>query len=356
MTKAFSEHSTFIHHIPVEEKKNKLHSLKWHFYTRIRKKIYHTNRAPFVAKNFAPQIEHELMRVKSDAVLSLFLPQVAHLKSKVPVVIWTDATFRNLINFYPEFTNLCQETIEQGYLLDQKAMDAASLVIFCSDWAAKTAVDFYGIDPAKVKVVPYGANLENNTRSIKDIQQIVDAKSFTTCNLLLLGIDWDRKGGDTAFKVAQELNRVGLPTQLTIVGCQPPAHVSASFVRSRGFIDKSTPAGAQELNQLFTESHFLILPSRAECFGNVFCEASSFGLPSLATNVGGIPTAIKNDVNGKTFALDAEISEYSEYILQLFKNPQKYKELAMSSFDRYTTELNWKVNTEVVRDLICKIL
>ncbi|MER3434321.1 MAG: group 1 glycosyl transferase [Leptolyngbya sp. ERB_1_1] len=355
MSKAFSEHSTFVNHISVEERRNKLISLKWRFYTQLLKQTYHTNRELSVAKNLARQIEKKLMCVKSDAILSLFTPQVAYLQSAVPLVIWADATFENLIDFYPEFTNLCQESIEQGHLLDQNAMNSASLVIFTSDWAAKTAVDFYRIAPAKVKVVPYGANLTED-RNITDVDKILNSRPSDECRLLFLGTDWIRKGGDVAVAVARSLNQQGIPTKLVVVGCQPPVSASTDFVECVGFIDKSDDRSMARLNQLFCESHFLILPTRTDCTPNVFYEANSFAVPSISTNVGGISTIIKDNLNGKTFALDAETSEYSDYIFHLFKDHQKYRELAASSFDEYTKRLNWKVNTGIVRDLICKIL
>jgi glycosyltransferase involved in cell wall biosynthesis len=47
----------------------------------------------------------------------------------------------------------------------------------------------------------------------------------------------------------------------------------------------------------------------------VFAEASSFGVPSLATNVGGIPSAVKDGLNGKTFPPDADAEDYCDYVL-----------------------------------------
>lgn len=76
---------------------------------------------------------------------------------------------------------------------------------------------------------------------------------------------------------------------------------------------------------------------RAECFGLVFAEANSFGVPALARAVGGIPTAIHNDVNGFAFERDANLDEYVSYIAGLMANPTRYRELAFSSFNEYET-------------------
>jgi glycosyltransferase involved in cell wall biosynthesis len=100
------------------------------------------------------------------------------------------------------------------------------------------------------------------------------------------------------------------------------------------------------------ESHFLIVPSRAECFGVVFAEASSFGLPSLATNVGGIPSAIRDGKNGQTFPLAANPDEYSDYIERFMSSKEEYKKLALSSFTEYSERLNWFSAGRRVTDLI----
>jgi glycosyltransferase involved in cell wall biosynthesis len=106
------------------------------------------------------------------------------------------------------------------------------------------------------------------------------------------------------------------------------------------------------LNKLFAESHFLLLPSKAEAFGLVLCEAGSFGVPSLATNVGGIPTIINDDVNGRLFPKDGGIEAYCNYICDLFSKYQTYKDLALSSFNEFEARLNWPVAGKAARKLL----
>ena len=110
------------------------------------------------------------------------------------------------------------------------------------------------------------------------------------------------------------------------------------------------------MTQLFQESHFLFLPSRAEAYGIAFCEASAFGLPSLTSYVGGIPSAVRDNVNGMTFALDAPAETYCNYIMDLMRNYSRYEELALSAFNEYQTRLNWRVATQHVKQLIQEIL
>ena len=330
---------------------------KWSFYHNLFHQNYYRWAEPLVLKNYARQISKKLSALNSDIVLC---PEnaapLAYLKCKQPIVLWTDSTLAGLIDFYLYLNNLCGETRNNIYAMEQAALNRCKLVIFLSDWAAQTAIKIYNIEPAKVKVVPWGANIECD-RTIDDIQSIIASKGAKPCKLLFMGLEWHRKGGDVAFEVARELNRIGLNTQLTVVGCKPTIDEPLpNFVEVRGFIDKSTKEGLNQLNKLFAESHFLILPTLADCSPHVLVEANSFGVPSLATNTGGIPTIIKEDFNGKTFALEANISDYCNYIVSIMENYSEYKRLAISSFEEYQSRLNWNVATKTVKQLMTDLL
>ena len=152
------------------------------------------------------------------------------------------------------------------------------------------------------------------------------------------------------------MNNSGLNTELTVVGCQPIIISKLpSFVKSLGFISKSTKEGKQRINQLLAESHFLILPSKSECYGIVFCEANALGVPCISRRVGGIPTIIKDDLNGKLFERDSDATEYCEYISNIFTNYTEYKKLALSAFNEYESRLNWKVAGQKVKELIISL-
>lgn len=323
---------------------------------------YSSSNIPFIFKDYARQISRQLSRIGNvDIVCSGVNPCVqplAYLECEQPIVIWADATFASAIDFYPKYfrNNICEESISDIITIERAALSRCRLVIFSSEWGAQGAIKNYKLDLSKVKVVPFGANFECN-RNLDDIKKIVDTRPQDKCKLLFVGLEWLRKGGDIALQVAKELNEAGLPTELTVVGCQPIIDEPLPrFVRPLGRISNATKEGMDCLNELFAESHFFIMPSRAESFGHVFCEASSFGVPSLATNVGGIPTAVRNDVNGRTFSKDAGFEEYCAYISNLFSNYSQYKNLALSSFNEYEVRLNWSVAGRTVKRLLSELI
>ncbi len=359
LAKTLESQSTVLDYLgPLEQTPPSLkHKFKWHFNQKLFKKDYFYFLEPSVLESYSAQVLPKLAKFKSDVVLcpENTIP-LAHLECKQPIVLWTDAPLSASINFYSWLSNLTQETLDDLYAMEKLALERCQLAIFLSDWAAQTAIETYGINPAKVAVVPWGANLETN-RDREDIHNIVEAKNNECCKLLFIGVDWFRKGGDIAFEIAEELNSRGINTELSVVGCEPETEVPLpSYVKKLGFISKYTWEGLNKITKLFTESHFLVLPSRADFSPHVFCEANSFGLPCISTQIGGIPTLIKHDLNGKTFALNANISEYCNYIASLMNNYSDYKNLAYSSFNEYQTRLNWLVAGQTAKKVIQAVL
>lgn len=328
-----------------------LSKIKDLFYRRLQNKIYLRDRDPSVLKYFSTQVERKLRLMNPDIIFSPGTIPIAYLKTEKPIVFWTDATFAGLVNYYREFSNLCENTIEHGNIMEQMALDKCSLAIYSSEWAANSALTSYDVNPEKIKVVPFGANTICDKR-LYGIENIIARKKLDTCNLLFIGVDWFRKGGDIALEVATLLNKQGLKTVLHVVGCTPPVSHVPSFMICHGFISKRSIDGSARLNQLLSESHFLILPSRAECYGIVFAEASSFGLPSLATKTGGVSTAIRDGINGWKFNLDASPEEYCNYITKFMGSMSSYNSLARSSFGEYSSRLNWNTAGQRVFELM----
>jgi glycosyltransferase involved in cell wall biosynthesis len=331
-----------------------LRKYKYHYHN-FYKEVYLKNSMPCTLESYASQITNKLSKVKADLIFSASANPISYLDCEQPIVFWADASFASILDFYPQYSNLCRETIRDWHHLEHLAHQKCRLAIYSSDWAAQAAISHYKVDESKVKVVPFGANIETEY-SLDEVNNIVKSRPSNQCKILFLAVEWYRKGGDIALKVATELNQAGLNAELTIVGCKPITEEPLpNFIKSLGFISKSTKQGKAKISQLIAESHFLILPSLADCTPIVLCEANSVGVPCLTTNVGGIPTIIKDNLNGKTFDLTANPCEYSNYILELFSNYSNYLELALSSFHEYQSRLNWSVAGKTVKDLLLEI-
>ncbi|MDM9381073.1 glycosyltransferase [Chlorogloeopsis sp. ULAP01] len=332
---------------------------KWLFYNHLIKKDYYSWAEPIVCQNYANQVAKKLAHLDSEIVIS---PEgaipTAYLECQQPIVLWIDTTLTELINFFPHLSNLCQETRNNIYKMEKAALEKCKILIVTSEWAVETVVKTYGIDKSKIYVIPRGANIEiKPERTFADITELVKSRNKKICKLIYSGVDWQRKGGDIALAVAKKLNEIGLETELTVIGCQPISKEPLpSFVKPLGYINKYQPDGLSQMCQLIGDSHFLMLPTRADTNPHVLVEANAFGVPCLTTNIAGIPTVIKDNINGKTFAVDAPIDDYCNYILNYFTHYHEYERLAMSSFNEYVYRLNWEVAGRTAKQLFLDYL
>jgi glycosyltransferase involved in cell wall biosynthesis len=263
--------------------------------------------------------------------------QIAFLETDVPIVYTAATTFRLIHGYYPEFSGLPRGYVDEANEIEQRALERAALVVYPSEWAADSARDAYGVAPEKVRVFPYGANLD----LVPDRALLEGAKSTDRCRLAFLGVDWERKGGAIAHEAVATLREDGIDARLTVVGCTPPERFAAPWMKVIPHIDKSDPEGAARLASLLLRANFLILPTRRECFGIVFCEASAHGAPSIATDTGGVAGAVTPGENGLLLPLEASGREYAARIRELLEDPQRYAAMVERTREAYETRLNW---------------
>jgi glycosyltransferase involved in cell wall biosynthesis len=327
--------------------------LRRRVYTKLLRQPYDPERHPDVAKNYARQVDARLKGSEAQCVFSLSTIPVALCECEQPIAFWGDATFAGLVGLYPGYRKMSEESLRNGNALERAALERCALAIYASDWAAQTALENYTIDPAKVHVVPFGPNRADKAPA--EVRQFIESRPASPCRLLFLGVEWERKGGPLALDVAKHLVERGVSAELHIAGCDPPLDSTPPYIVRHGFIDKRDAAGAAKIDALLAASHFLLLPSRAECFGLVYLEASSVGVPSLAADVGGVSSAVRSDRNGRLFSLAAPASEYADYISKVMADAESYRELAYSSYEEYRANLTWDRAATRVRDLLASI-
>ncbi|ADQ79276.1 glycosyl transferase group 1 [Paludibacter propionicigenes WB4] len=82
-----------------------------------------------------------------------------------------------------------------------------------------------------------------------------------------------------------------------------------------------------EIQVLFKKSELFVLHSEEESQGIVFCEAMAAGIPIVATNVGGIPWIVENNVNGLLSDF-GDINTFADNVIKLLKNGLIRSEIA----------------------------
>ena len=291
------------------------------------------------AKYFSKQLEKDLKKRPVDVLfVSASSQLVAYLKTDIPVIYMTDATFQQIQGYYPYFSNLAGYNIRQGIELDKKAFHKATHCMLASEWNKNSAVYDYGINSEKISVVPCGANMDIIPAS-EDLLPYTDGPF----RLLFLGVEWDRKGGDIALEAFRLLQGKGIKVHLHIIGCVPPHDLShEKNITVIPFLNKNKEDDFQQLHKIFLETTILFLPTRAECAGVVFSEASAYGVPSVTTDTGGVTTYVNNDVNGYTLAYEDGPGKYASLLEKILSDKGLLNRLKISSRKYYEEKFSWQ--------------
>ncbi len=316
------------------------------------KKQVNVNHIKIVSKEFARVLRNKIKKHDLDL---LFVPsggsKIAYLETDLPIYSTNDATTKLLIDNFHGFNNLFEFSKKRCLEIDKRAMDKSRKVIFSSQCAHDCAMKNYSIPEKKMVVIPFGANV---TPSLvwEEIEKRRVQAYKEVCKLLFVGVEWERKGGEIAFNTMKELNDRGVEAELTVIGCTPPERFKHPNLNVVGFLDKNNDEDAEKLDEYYLQASFFLFPTREESFGIVLCEASCYGLPAITTDTGGVPTIVRNGVNGFTLDLSADHTDFADVIGKMWRDEPQRLAMCRQARMEFENRLNWDAWGKQVARLI----
>lgn len=255
--------------------------------------------------------------------------------TKIPIIYLNDANVGQLLNYYPYYSGFGWISKKETKIIEKKMLQKAVINIFSSEWAANYAVEHYGIDRKKVKVVKFGANLNVPERwqFNKDLHHEI--------TFLFLAVDWIRKRGNLAYQALKILREKGYNVKMQIIGCDP--NLEEEWINIIPFLNKNNPDELLEIQNHLLNSHFLFVPTQADCTPIAFCEAAGYGLPVVSTDTGGVSAHVENKKTGILLSEIAAAKDYAEIIEPLLRDKSIIEKMSIASRKKYEEELNWKV-------------
>lgn len=309
---------------------------------------YSRLREPSILAGHAAQVRRAIVRTEPDLVLAPSTLPVARLRTAVPVVTWTDATFAGMVGFYPSYTGLSSRYTRLGHAMERSALERVSLAVYSSEWAARTAQESYGVPADRTAVVPYGANLP-------DPGPPAPRAADGTCRLLLVGRGWHRKGIDLAVETTERLRRKGVPAVLDVVGSTAPeGTVLPPFVTVHGALEKDDPVAAERIRGLYESADFFLLPTRADCTPVVLAEAQAYGVPVVTSDVGGTASLLRPGHSGWTVGLDAFPDDAAALVAAAWETPEQHASLRREARRWYEGTLTWERSVAALLGLVAE--
>ncbi|MDL5653007.1 glycosyltransferase family 4 protein, partial [Escherichia coli] len=240
-------------------------------------------------------------------------------------------------SYYP---NLNKKTIindEDASLIERKAIEKATVVSFPSKWAMDFCRNYYRLDFDKLVEIPWGANLFDDIHFAN--KNIIQKNSYTC---LFLGVDWERKGGKTALKAIEYVRQLyGIDVRLKICGCTPNQKILPTWVELIDKVDKNNVDEYQKFIDVLSNADILLLPTIAECYGMVFCEAAAFGLPVVATDTGGVSSIVINERTGILIKDPLDYKHFGNAIHKIISSVETYQNYSQNARIRYNNILHW---------------
>lgn len=316
---------------------------------------YDSERNIFLSKMYSYILERKLKKINADIIFTCDSYSVSFLNTNLPIFIWTDATFNSYYSHYFNNQKIHSKTIREGNLLDKKAFKKAKKIFLTSQWAINDCIKKYKIEKNKINFLPFGSNIKNYYSKSELINSINLKAKTKKCYLVSVGVDWDRKGMSFACDVLKNLNYLGVPSELTIIGPKkiPFEYKSFTNLKVINFLNKNDKNVNARISKFLIKSHFHVLFSRSEAFGVVFAEANSFGLYNFSFNIGGIGGVIKNNLNGFKFKKETSSMKVAQKIKILFKNKNRYKKSSKDSIKYQNDQYNWKnISKKLEKNLI----
>ncbi|WOP20118.1 glycosyltransferase family 4 protein [Raineyella sp. LH-20] len=152
--------------------------------------------------------------------------------------------------------------------------------------------------------------------------------------VLLVASDWERKGGADALAAFTELRKAIPGATLTVVGDAVP-RLPEGVVGLRR-VDRTRMAEAYASHDVLLEL------ARSNAAGVTLTDVAGFGLPAVATDIGGVSSVVRNDTSGVLLAPGPHLAERAaSAITRICTTPGLWHHLVQGSLDHAREVLNW---------------
>jgi D-inositol-3-phosphate glycosyltransferase len=193
---------------------------------------------------------------------------------------------------------------------EAQVVDAADRLVANTDEEAKSLVELYDADPARVVTVPPGVDLDlfrpgSAARARRRLGLPADAAV-----LLFVGRIQPLKAPDVLLRAVARLleARPELAERLVVAvvgglsgsGLTHPDSLTGltSSLGLTGLVRFTDPVPQPSLADWYRAADLTVVPSYSESFGLVAIESQACGTPVVATAVGGLRTAVRDGVSG----------------------------------------------------------
>jgi L-malate glycosyltransferase len=208
-------------------------------------------------------------------------------------------------------------------------------------------------DTPKIKIIPMGVD----TKVFRKMNIAKPKKYAKNKILLFVGRLSDQKGLQYLIGSLPRVLKYDPSIKLLIIGEGPykkDLDKKIDNLELRRYIEFLGSLSSSDVAKYYNYSDVFVIPSLAtntgtEALGLTLLEAMSSGCSVIGTNVGGIPSIIKNGSNGMLVKQKSSL-DLSSAIISLLKDKKKAKKLAMKGSKYAKENYSWdKISKEFIQ-------
>ena len=287
---------------------------------------YYRMRTKYYVLKRTEACENKIRRINTEYDIILqttWIPAITNSSIK-PHCIFVDFTMRMAEREYPPWVQFFSEDDKKRWLkLEIESYRNATKIFTASNHARDSVINDYGIDEEKVVTVYEGAN-------IKELPMF--KKDYSKKTILFVGMDFNRKGGQSLIKAFKEVKREINDVKMIIAGCSPPINIPGITVE--GYVDH------ERLLQLYEQASVFAMPSICETLGIVFFEAMAYKMPCIGSTADAMPEIIED---GKTGFLipPNDYKQLADKLILLLEDENLMKKMGEQGRERMEKYFTW---------------
>jgi GT2 family glycosyltransferase/glycosyltransferase involved in cell wall biosynthesis len=210
------------------------------------------------------------------------------------------------------------------------ACDISSGLTFISQYTKNRALESGLLTTQPFRVIANGIDSAPRLKNSRGSEILAGSSSII---ILMIGMNFEHKNFNYAFKLAAELRSLGLEVRIKRIGhgvFNPPVSSTINY-EDLGVVSE------EEKASLFSEASFVLYPSVVEGFGLIPFEASMHGVFTFSTRQGGLEEFLPSEIQ-TILTWDAKVDA-----IQLLESQHKFPEYVSKILDS-AGELSWNRN------------
>jgi glycosyltransferase involved in cell wall biosynthesis len=209
---------------------------------------------------------------------------------------------------------------------------SARIVIVSSTFVRDRAVAKLGLDPARLRVIPFGIDHARLTPGSEEREQF----------LLYPARGWPHKNHERLYAAFAELRRERPELRLVLTGGGQSGTVPDG-------VERLGHVSPDELVSLYRRAAALVFPSLYEGFGQPPLEAMACGCPVASSNAASLP-----EVCGDAARLfdPEDVSAIAAAVNDVLADPETWRERGLARAGEFTWERSALLHEAVYRDLL----